>query len=48
MRYVSEAMAVVTSIAFEENARGSQQEVYDHFNAKMVKGEIVIVVDGRK
>jgi 16S rRNA (cytidine1402-2'-O)-methyltransferase len=33
---------------FEENARGSLQEVYDHFNAKMVKGEIVIVVDGRK
>jgi 16S rRNA (cytidine1402-2'-O)-methyltransferase len=33
---------------FEENARGSLQEVYDHFNAKTVKGEIVIVVDGRK
>ena len=33
---------------FEENARGSLQEVYDHFNAKTVKGEIVIVVDGKK
>lgn len=33
---------------FEENARGSLQEVYDHFNTKTVKGEIVIVVDGKK
>ncbi len=32
---------------FEENFRGSLQEVHDHFNAKMVKGEIVIVVDGK-
>ncbi|MCP9750843.1 16S rRNA (cytidine(1402)-2'-O)-methyltransferase [Ferruginibacter sp. HRS2-29] len=32
---------------FEENKRGSLQEVYDHFNAKTVKGEIVIVVDGK-
>jgi 16S rRNA (cytidine1402-2'-O)-methyltransferase len=32
---------------FEENARGSLQEVHDHFNAKTVKGEIVIVVDGK-
>ncbi len=31
---------------FEENARGSLQEVHDHFNAKAVKGEIVIVVAG--
>ena len=31
---------------FEENKRGSLQEVYDHFNAKPVKGEIVIVVQG--
>ncbi|HEX2684961.1 MAG TPA: 16S rRNA (cytidine(1402)-2'-O)-methyltransferase [Ferruginibacter sp.] len=31
---------------FEENARGSLQEVHDHFNAKPVKGEIVIVVAG--
>ncbi len=31
---------------FEENARGSLQEVHDHFNAKTVKGEIVIVVAG--
>ena len=33
---------------FEENARGSLQEVHDYFNAKTVKGEIVIVVDGKK
>ena len=33
---------------FEENARGTLQEVHDHFNAKTVKGEIVIVVDGKK
>lgn len=32
---------------FEENKRGSLQEVYDHFNAKQVKGEIVIVVQGK-
>ena len=31
---------------FEENKRGSLQEVHDHFNAKPVKGEIVIVVAG--
>lgn len=31
---------------FEENKRGSLQEVMDHFNAKTVKGEIVIVVAG--
>lgn len=32
---------------FEENKRGSLQEVHDHFAAKPVKGEIVIVVEGR-
>ena len=32
---------------FEENARGSLQELHDHFNAKTVKGEIVIVVAGK-
>ena len=32
---------------FEENKRGTLQEVYDHFNAKPVKGEIVIVVEGK-
>ena len=32
---------------FEENARGSLQQVHDHFNAKTVKGEIVIVVEGK-
>jgi 16S rRNA (cytidine1402-2'-O)-methyltransferase len=32
---------------FEENKRGSLQEVYDYFNDKAVKGEIVIVVEGK-
>ncbi len=32
---------------FEENKRGTLQEVHDHFNAKPVKGEIVIVVSGK-
>lgn len=31
---------------FEENARGTLQEVFDHFIQKPVKGEIVIVVGG--
>ena len=33
---------------FEENKHGTLQEVHDHFNAKAVKGEIVIVVEGKK
>lgn len=33
---------------FEENTRGTLQEVHDHFNAKAVKGEIVIVVAGKE
>lgn len=32
---------------FEENKRGSLQEVADHFSSKTVKGEIVIVVQGK-
>ncbi len=32
---------------FEENTRGTLQEVHDHFNAKTVKGEIVVVVAGK-
>ncbi|MFZ4769683.1 MAG: 16S rRNA (cytidine(1402)-2'-O)-methyltransferase [Ferruginibacter sp.] len=32
---------------FEENKRGSLQEVFDYFNTKPVKGEIVIVVQGK-
>jgi 16S rRNA (cytidine1402-2'-O)-methyltransferase len=32
---------------FEENKRGSLQEVADHFKSKTVKGEIVIVVHGK-
>lgn len=33
---------------FEENARGTLQEVHDHFKQKAVKGEIVIVVEGKE
>jgi len=33
---------------FEENKRGTLQEVHDHFNSKVVKGEIVIVVAGKE
>ncbi len=32
---------------FEENKRGSLQAVHDYFNTKPVKGEIVIVVQGK-
>lgn len=32
---------------FEENKRGTLQEVHDHFNEKKVKGEIVIIVAGK-
>jgi 16S rRNA (cytidine1402-2'-O)-methyltransferase len=32
---------------FEENKRGTLQEVHDYFNAKSVKGEIVILVGGK-
>jgi len=32
---------------FEENYRGTLQEVADHFRVKTVKGEIVIVVAGK-
>jgi len=33
---------------FEENARGTLQEVCDHFKQKEVKGEIVITVEGAR
>jgi 16S rRNA (cytidine1402-2'-O)-methyltransferase len=33
---------------FEENKRGTLKEVHDHFEQKKVKGEIVIVVEGKK
>jgi 16S rRNA (cytidine1402-2'-O)-methyltransferase len=33
---------------FEENARGTLQEVHDYFQQKTVKGEIVIVVEGKE
>ena len=32
---------------FEENKRGTLQEVHNYFNARPVKGEIVIVVQGK-
>ena len=32
---------------FEENKRGTLQEVHDHFNSQPGKGEIVIVVQGK-
>jgi 16S rRNA (cytidine1402-2'-O)-methyltransferase len=31
---------------FEETFRGTLREVHDHFAAKAVKGEIVIVIGG--
>ena len=33
---------------FEENKRGTLKEVCDHFKLKTVKGEIVIIVQGKK
>ncbi|HUC80176.1 MAG TPA: 16S rRNA (cytidine(1402)-2'-O)-methyltransferase [Flavisolibacter sp.] len=33
---------------FEENARGTVQEVHDYFKQKTVKGEIVIIVEGKE
>ncbi len=33
---------------FEENRRGTLQEVHDYFNEKNVKGEIVIIVAGKR
>ena len=33
---------------FEENARGTLAEVLDHFRQKTVKGEIVIVLEGKE
>lgn len=32
---------------FEENARGTVEELITHFSAKTIKGEIVIVVEGK-
>jgi 16S rRNA (cytidine1402-2'-O)-methyltransferase len=33
---------------FEENKRGTLKEVSDHFKSKEVKGEIVLIVQGRE
>ena len=32
---------------FEENKRGTLKEVAEYFKAKQVKGEIVIVIEGK-
>lgn len=32
---------------FEENARGTLQEVHDYFSQKTVKGEIVLILEGK-
>jgi 16S rRNA (cytidine1402-2'-O)-methyltransferase len=33
---------------FEENYRGTLQQVHDYFSAKTIKGEIVIVIQGKE
>jgi len=33
---------------FEENFRGTLEQVHDHFSNKTIKGEIVIVVQGKE
>ena len=33
---------------FEENARGTLQQIHDHFAEKSVKGEIVLVIAGKE
>ena len=33
---------------FEENKRGTVQELAEYFKSKTVKGEIVVVVEGNK
>ena len=33
---------------FEENARGSLEEVMNHFKQKTVKGELVIIIQGKE
>jgi 16S rRNA (cytidine1402-2'-O)-methyltransferase len=33
---------------YEENYRGSLEEVTNHFKEKNVKGEIIIVVEGKR
>lgn len=33
---------------FEENIRGTLKEVHDHYKQKLVKGEIAVVVQGKK
>lgn len=33
---------------YEENSRGTLQEVFEYYKSKTVKGEIVIVIEGKK
>jgi 16S rRNA (cytidine1402-2'-O)-methyltransferase len=33
---------------YEENIRGTLEELITHFDDKKIKGEIVVVVEGRK
>jgi 16S rRNA (cytidine1402-2'-O)-methyltransferase len=33
---------------YEENKRGTLQELLDHFKTKTIKGEIVMVIEGNK
>ena len=33
---------------YQENIRGTLKELYDEFENKNVKGEFVIVIDGKK
>jgi len=33
---------------FEENKRGNLKEVYDYYNGKSVKGEIVVIIAGKE
>ncbi|MEI7980967.1 MAG: 16S rRNA (cytidine(1402)-2'-O)-methyltransferase, partial [Bacteroidota bacterium] len=32
---------------YEENARGTLEELITHFSSKTVRGEIVIIVEGK-
>jgi 16S rRNA (cytidine1402-2'-O)-methyltransferase len=40
--------SVILSKLFEENARGTVDELIAHFSAKQVEGEIVVVLAGEE
>ena len=44
LRSISRSVSRELSKIYEENARGTLEELIVHFSAKEVKGEIVIVV----